>query len=61
MIKAVMCRLLVVLSFDGLAAHVCTAAFFALAKIFFAFVAAGVAAVELSAHVLRGEECRREL
>lgn len=56
-----MCRLLVVLGFDGLAAHVCTAAFFALAKIFFAFVAAGVAAVELSAHVLRGEECRREL
>ena len=53
MINAIMRRILVMLFLDGTAAHICTAALFALAKVFFAFVAAGVAAVVLGAHVLR--------
>lgn len=45
-------RVFVVFFLNGGAANICTAAFFALAEIFFAFVAAGVAAVVLGAHVL---------
>jgi len=51
MIKTVVCGVLVGLFLNGSAADVCAAAFFALAKVFFAFVAAGVAAVVLGAHV----------
>lgn len=47
-------RVLVGFLFDGTASHVCAAALFALAKVFFAFVAAGVAAVVLGAHVAKG-------
>jgi len=50
MIDTVVCRVLVGLFLDRTAADVCAAAFFALAEIFFAFVAAGVAAVVLGAH-----------
>lgn len=53
MINAIMRRVLVVFVLDRATAHICTAALFALAKVFFAFVAAGVAAVILNAHVLR--------
>lgn len=52
MINAIMRRVFVVFLLDGTAAHICTAALFALAKVFFAFVAACVAAVVLGAHVL---------
>jgi hypothetical protein len=53
MIEAIMSRVFVVFFFNGGAADICTATFFALTEVFFAFVAAGVAAVVLDAHFLK--------
>jgi hypothetical protein len=50
MIEAIMSRIFVVFFLNRGAADICTATFFALTKVFFAFVAAGVAAVVLGAH-----------
>jgi hypothetical protein len=55
-----MSRVFVVFLLNGGAADVCTTTFLALAEIFFAFVAAGVAAVVLGAHFEGKVERRRE-
>ena len=52
MIDTIMSRILVVFFVDRRTADICTAAFFALAEIFFAFVVASIAAVVLTAHFL---------
>jgi hypothetical protein len=59
MIDTIMSRILVVFFLERGTADICAAAFFALAEIFFAFVAASVAAVVLGAHFERGDrgEC----